>query len=68
MLNSERFAIRTVVSLFRDQPSFASIKRRPLLNELASTPRAEPLNRVEGLLDKFLSIMETRNITFTPKE
>jgi hypothetical protein len=63
----ERFAILATAGLFKDYPHYPSIKRRPLLNKLASTPKEEPLNREEGLLDKFLAIMQSRKISGIPR-
>lgn len=69
--NSRLFAAESGLSLFHDSPSNASIRWRPVLNELASTPPKEPLNREIGfesdLLTKFLSIMEKRGIKGLPK-
>lgn len=62
--NSERFAIKSIISLCKDKPHYPSVKRRPLLQKLASTPIKEPLNRADGLLTKFLSIIEKRNIIY----
>lgn len=67
-LESGKFAFKAAAGLFKDYPHYPSIKRRPLMNELASTPPIEPLNREEGLLDKFLSIMEKRGIRGIPKD
>ncbi|MDO8515296.1 MAG: hypothetical protein Q7S14_02240 [bacterium] len=62
LLESGKFVIKAAGGLFKDYPHYPSIKRRPLMNELASTSPIEPLNREEGLLDKFLLIMKNRGI------
>lgn len=38
VLESGKFAIKATAGLFKDYPHYPSIKRRPLMNELASTP------------------------------
>lgn len=37
-LESAKFAFKATTGLFKDYPHYPSIKRRPLLNELAQTP------------------------------
>ncbi len=63
LLESSNFCFKVSVSLFNDKPHYASVRRRPLLYELASTPSVEPLNREEELLGKFLLIVQNRGIT-----
>lgn len=60
IFESPRFALQASASLFNDKPHYASVRRRPLLFELASTPQTEPLNREEELLQKFSSIVKRR--------
>lgn len=38
ILESGRFVVKAAMGLFKDYPDYPSIKRRPLMNELASTP------------------------------
>lgn len=56
------FAAKASASLFNDKPTYASVKRRPILFEIASVPAREPLNREEGLFDKFLAISDKRHL------
>ncbi len=62
IFESARFALQSSVSLFNDKSHYASVRRRPLLFELASTPQREPFNREEVLLQKFVSIAQQRNL------
>lgn len=65
-IDTTRFAIESSLSLLRDSPNNASIRWRPVLNELASTSPREPLNREidfqSDLLSKFLGIIDKRGI------
>ncbi len=54
IVESGKFAVQASLGLLIDRPQYPSIKRRPLLNELASTSSKEPLNREENILDKFV--------------
>lgn len=55
-VESVRYAYTATKSLFNDKPEYASVRRRPILFEIASLRPKEPLQREEGLLDKFISI------------
>ncbi len=62
MRNEFDFAYKSGLSLFNDKPDYPSVRRRPLLFELSSAPIAEPLNREDELLTKFLDIINKRQI------
>jgi len=38
VLETEKFAMKAAAGLFKDYPHYPSVKRRPLLNEMAQTP------------------------------